>query len=183
MPLYSLHNYDGDIIQNTSYKISEQNILKDTLKNRDSVLQLGSDIGTNCITAAKLGNLSVNHCVEHQKNIVPILKNNNIVNNTNSQVIQGKISEKCKNKLENCNSLHDIKPENGYTYLFMDCKDCAPEFIKEYAKELSNHPLHTIVYKEDKSGGNNRLNYTPVDNFMEQNNFKWREILTKCVKN
>jgi hypothetical protein len=184
LPLYNLHNYDGDIIHNTSHKIAEQNILKDTVKNGDRVLQLGAGIGTNCITAAKLGNLSTNHCVEPQKSVIPILKNNNILNNTNSEVIEGVVTENCKNKLRNCNSLHSIKPKNGYTYLFMDCDDCAPEFIKEYGTELSKHPLHTIVYEEDKGDGINPVNYTPVHNFMDQNNFKCEGNFHKvCKKN
>ena len=80
-----------------------------------------------------------------------------------------------------CNSLYDIKPKNGYTYLFMDCEGCAPDFIKEYGEELSSHPIHTILYEEDNT---DKFDYTPVNNFIEKNNFKCSGGFHKvCRKN
>jgi FkbM family methyltransferase len=205
LPLYPLHNKDGDIIFNTSHEVKEQEILRDTLKDGDSVLQLGGNIGASCITASKVTNLTTNHCVEPQSSLIPVLKRNINANNSNSEVIHGIVSENCQNKKISsndgdigsfvkesaktdeknqvlCHSLHNIKPKNGYTYLFMDCEGCAPDFIKEYGEELRKHPIHTILYEEDQGSRTNPVDYTPVNNFMKQNNFKCEGNFHKVCK-
>jgi FkbM family methyltransferase len=202
LPLYTLNDAKGSIINNLNYEVAEQKILKDTLKNGDRVLQLGGNIGTSCITAGKINNLKVNHCVEPQSFLTKILKNNIKKNYSNAEIIHGIISEDCKDmKISSndgdlaafteksshgekvfCHSLHSIKPENGYTYLFMDCEGCAPGFIQEYGKELSKHPIHTIVYEEDQGDRLDPVDYTPVNNFMKQNNFKCEGNFHKVCK-
>ena len=167
LPVYSIHNKDGDIILNTNHEVTEQNILRDTLKDKDRVLQLGANIGASCITANKVAKLTDNYCVEPQSSLIPILKRNINNNNVNSTIVEGIISENCDNKVK-CNSLDSITPDKGFTYLFADCEGCFPDFIQEYGDKLSNQPIHTIVYEEHRKGD---IDYTPVNAFLEKNKY------------
>jgi len=209
LPVYYLHDRNNKNILNTSFELTEQNILLKTLIHGDRVLQVGGNIGTSCITANKIANLEINHCVEPQQHLLPILKYNIKQNNVNTTIIDGILTESTSDKKMSTNdgdvgtfvssgpvdnpsekiktySLYDIKPDNGYTYLFADCEGCFPEFIKEYGDELSNHPIHTIVYEEDQGNREKKeyVDYTPVNNFMKQNNYKCTGDFHKtCKKN
>ena len=195
LPVYDLYDYNGNIIKNTEHEVREQEILCDTIRTGDRVLQLGGNIGASCITASKINKLDKNDCVEPQSNLIPILERNIKKNNSNSNIINGIVTESCINKSlssndgdggayidtnssnkpsnVNCFSLYDIKPKNGYTYLFADCEGCFPDFIKEYGEELSKQPIHTIVYEQDQGhrSKNDSEDYSIVNNFMEQNKY------------
>ena len=73
LPVYDLYDYNGNIIKNTEHEVSEQKILRDTIRTGDRVLQLGGNIGASCITASKINKLDKNDCVEPQSNLIPIL--------------------------------------------------------------------------------------------------------------
>jgi hypothetical protein len=126
--------------------------------------------------------------------VVLHIKSGRVIFNLNTKIIDGIISD-CKNKtvfnideklrasskeVIKCNSLDSITPEKGFNYVFANNDKYFPEFIEEYKEKLSKQPIHTIVYEEDKSG---IIDYTPVNTFLEENNYKCSgDIYKTCIK-
>jgi FkbM family methyltransferase len=201
--VFELENINGQIIKNTSYEVSEQVNLQNVLRDGDAVLQLGGNIGTSCMFASKHKNLSKNVCVEPSSTILGTLKKN--TQGLGIDVFHGIIADTCENmslqgagadtsnndwgayvstdgsgQSISCAPLTAVSPDTGFDVLFADCEGCLPDFINTYKEEINTkHPnLRSVIYERD--GG---VDYSGVDNWLSENNFKCEgDFQIKCVK-
>ena len=201
--IFTLEDINGNIIENTSYEVSEQINLQDVLRDGDSVLQLGGNIGTSCMFASKHKKLSKNVCVEPSSTILNTLQKN--TQGLGIDIFHGIIADKCDNMTLqgagtdtghndwgayvsmdslgqpiSCTPLAAVSPNVGFDVLFADCEGCLPDFINVYGEEIhTKHPnLRSVIYERDGA-----VDYSGVDNWLSENNFKCEgDFQRKCIK-
>lgn len=95
---FQVQRQNGQIVDNDKYEYEEQTMLLSFLREGDHVLQIGGNIGTSCIAAAKFPNkLAANICVEPSNGNLPTLKANIKRNNVEDgvHVLEGIVAEQC----------------------------------------------------------------------------------------
>ena len=207
-PQFRLRSLTGAYLRNTEYEHDEQRLLASRLRDGDRVLQLGGNIGTSCIAAAKTRTLAANVCVEPSDTVVQTLRRNISEHGVDVRVVHGIIGgtgEACAQKrlmgvggdpshndwgasvtadggegqAVRCTTLQDVAPPGGFTVLFADCEGCFPGFVEEHAEELArSHDLHTIVYERDAGA-----DYGSVERFCKDHDFRCSGgFHTLCVR-
>ena len=202
LPAYTLRSLTGTI-SNQDYEVNEQIELVKRVNDGDRILQLGGNIGTSCITAGKAANLDSNVCVEPSSTVMSVLRQNVADHGDLAQVVEGIVAE-CPTPVSlkgvgqdtsnndwgahvvhgsegqsiTCHSLQSVSPPGGFTILFADCEGCFDTFVQTYATELSEHPLHTIIYEKD-----GQSDYENVQKFTDEHGFacsgSFHQVCTK----
>ena len=150
---------DGSEIPIEAWDLHEQKVLKRFLRDGDSILQIGANIGTGCVTASKNHKLKRNVCVEANKDIIQTLESNVKKYAPNAEIIHGTITDD-KNKVfmhveggNNADYGQTREDPGGmevprvpfstitegkipFNVLYADCQGCFPLFIKEYCPTL-----------------------------------------------
>ena len=157
LPKFKLHDLKDNLITNKDYEVYEQILLYKYLEKKDSVLQLGANIGTSCILVDKVikGN---NICVEPNLGLIPILKKNKEFNKAKFVIIDGIISKKkgmmlvesddenkygsfiSKNegKLVKNYDFNELNKKYKFNVLFADCEGCLEGFFDEYPDSIKS---------------------------------------------
>ena len=185
---FNLYNTDHKLVKNKDYEFPEQEILFKYIRENDIVLQLGGNIGTSCILVDKLISEKQNNiCVEPNKKIINTLIENKLINNCNFEIIEGIISNKCKQKLklagdnseasyvsdeggEDINNIPLKDLNKNFSVLFCDCEGCLCSFLDEYPYILKD--LRLIIYEADYP---NMCNYNNINAIIEKNGFVKKE--------
>ena len=191
LPIFKLYDLKEKLINNKDYELDEQVLLYKYLDKKDSVLQLGANIGTSCILVDKVvkGN---NVCVEPNLGLIPILKKNKEFNKAKFVIIDGIVSKKegmmlvesdDENKYGSFISKSDGKLVKNYDFnklnkkykfnvLFADCEGCLETFFDEYPDSIKS--FNKIIFEKDREED---CDYNKIIRFIEKNNFKYIEGL------
>uniref|UniRef100_A0A6C0J5U8 Methyltransferase FkbM domain-containing protein n=1 Tax=viral metagenome TaxID=1070528 RepID=A0A6C0J5U8_9ZZZZ len=194
--LYSYNgppHYESKLINSTSYEVFEQKLLLYFLKDTDNVIELGANIGTSSILISKILKDSKNQhiSVEPNKKILPILKENKILNKATFNIIPGIISPpgdfyldndgwagnivkyKTKQKVKTFD-FYELDSKYNFNVLFADCEGSLVQLINDYPE--IHIKLRLVIYEKD---GN--IDYSKVDNYFLKNNFNYLIKGFHCV--
>lgn len=188
---FQLYNIKNNLIKNTNWEYSEQELLGKYLKKNDNVLQLGGNIGTSCIYVDKIiDKNNTNICVEPNPRIIDVLKKNKTYNKSNFDIVYGVISEKQHLKLSNKEqtedknlwgskvlndgdiditsySLNKLPNIDKINVLFADCEGCLEKFIDKYEDFLKQ--LRLVIYEADQK---KICDYKKIETILKKHNFK-----------
>lgn len=205
VPQFEVETLDGDLIRNRDTEYSEQEILAEISRDGDRMLQLGANIGTSCITAARSAAVSPVVCVEPFGGLMDTLSRNT-AKDPAIKLVHGVISSDvaaCANmrmtedsggygsrtapdapgSAVQCHSLSSVSPPGGFSVIFADCEGCFPGFLQEHAAELrTNHPhLRAVVYERDYA---EVADYGMVQRYLESEGFRCetRGYNTVCLR-
>ena len=194
---FTLSNLNGELIKNTSWEYNEQQNLARVVRAGDNVLNLGGNIGTSCIYAAKLGaNVA---CVEPVESLSNLIEQNAKDNNVSMKVVNAALTtttdplwitcgrrrhaknlvgatiskEPCDPSESFCQKVNvqNKLPFERTSVLFADCEGCLPSFIKEFGSHLDD--VEVVVYEKDQGmrGEGEHVDYTPVEEFLRDHKF------------
>ena len=188
---FQLYNIKNNLIKNTNWEYSEQQLLGKYVKKNDNVLQLGGNIGTSCIYVDKIiDKNNTNICVEPNPRIIDVLKKNKTYNKSKFDIVYGIISEKQHLRLSNkaqtddnnlwgakvaddgdiditSYSLNKLSNIDKINVLFADCEGCLEKFIDEYEHFLKQ--LRLIIYEADQ---NQICDYKKIEEILKKHTFK-----------
>lgn len=189
LPSFELKGLDENKIKNNNYEENEQILLFQYISPNDSVLQLGGNIGTSCILVDKiLINKKNNVCVEPNKNIISILKQNKKENKAKFEIVNGIISKTSSNKVlmdtkqlnkygnyilktkgkSNIKSYDFNKLNKKYNFnvLFADCEGCLEDFFDDYPDSLKN--IKKVIFEKDRE---DICNYQKIEKKLNEEGF------------
>lgn len=196
LPQFSLEDASGKQLKNIDYELTEQILLNKYVSDKDSVLQLGGNIGTSCILVDKIRNGGNNICVEPNESLIPLLKRNKKNTNSRFVIIDGILSNQSGMVLIESDDLNKygsyiesstkkntipgkivknydftkLNKKYNFTVLLVDCEGCFESFLDEYQNALDN--INIIIIELDNP---DMCNYDKVINKLQLSGFLYME--------